>query len=63
MFNVIRNFIAGEAAKEAVVELAQAGYNSDWKAPLTQGEAKAKRMAKKKQKAAKAARRRNRGRR
>ena len=60
MFNVIRNFFAGEAAKEAVVELAQAGDNSVWKDPLTQGEAKAKRAAKKKQKAAKAARKRNR---
>ena len=60
MFNAIRNFFAGKSAKEAVVELAQAGDNSDWKTPLTQGEAKAKRMAKKKQKAAKAASKRNR---
>lgn len=60
MFNAIRNFFAGKSAKEAVVELAQAGDNSDWKPSLTHDEAKAKRIAKKKQKAAKAARRRNR---
>lgn len=58
MFNIVRSFFAGEAAKIAVAEEAQG--TDAWKPSLTRAEANAKRAARKRQKAAKAARRRNR---
>lgn len=60
MFDTIRNFF-WPGTGTGMVQLAQAGDNSDWKPSLTHDEAKARRIAKNKRKAAKAARKRNRG--